>query len=63
MKNKKIMVPFGVVTQLQKEGLGSRPTIGKALKGEYNAMNRYECKRALLIRQRALNMGGVEIDS
>lgn len=63
MKNKKIMVPFGVVTQMEREGFGSRPTIRKALSGNYNEFNQDERKRALRIRKRALNVGGVEVNS
>lgn len=59
----KIMVPFGVVTQMEREGFGSRPTIRKALKGDYNELNQDECKRALRIRKRALHVGGVEVNS
>ena len=61
--NKKIMVPFGVVTQMEREGFGSRPTIRKALRGDYNEFNQDERKRALRIRKRALNVGGVEVNS
>ena len=61
--NKKIMVPFGVVTQMEREGFGSRPTIRKALRGDYNEFNQDERKRALRIRKRALNIGGVEVNS
>lgn len=61
--NKKIMVPFGLVTQMEREGFGSRPTIRKALRGDYNEFNPDERKRALRIRKRALNIGGVEVNS
>lgn len=57
----KIMVPFGVVTQMERDGFGSRPTIRKALKGEYNEWNADERKRALRIRKRALQVGGVAV--
>lgn len=59
----KIMVPFGLVTQMEREGFGSRPTIRKALRGDYNEFNQDERKRALRIRKRALNIGGVEVNS
>lgn len=59
----KIMVPFGVVTQMEREGFGSRPTIRKALRGDYNEFNQDERKRALRIRKRALNVGGVKVSN
>lgn len=57
----KIMVPFGVVTQMERDGFGSRPTIRKALRGDYNWWNEEERKRALRIRKRALQVGGVAV--
>ena len=57
----KIMVPFGVVTQMERDGFGSRPTIRKALRGDYNEWNEDERKRALRIRKRALQVGGVAV--
>lgn len=46
---------------MERDGFGSRPTIRKALKGEYNESNADERKRALRIRKRALQMGGVAV--
>ncbi len=56
----KILLPFGVSAQMERDGFGSQPTIRKALRGEYNEWNDDERKRALRIRKRALEMGGVE---
>lgn len=53
-----IRVTFGTITKLEREGVGSRPTIRKALNGTYNANNRDERARALRIRLRAYQMGG-----
>lgn len=55
----KILVPFGVMSQMEREGFGSRPTIRKALRGDFNENNRVESRRALRIRQRALQLGGL----
>lgn len=56
----KIMVPYGVMQRMEREGLGTQPTLRKALRGEYNEWNADERRRALRIRKRALQMGGVE---
>ena len=53
-----IMVPYGVMRRLQAEGLGTQPTIRKALRGEYNEDNTAEHTRAMRIRIRALLLGG-----
>lgn len=57
----KIMVPYGVMQRMEREGLGTQPTLRKALRGEYNEWNSDERRRALRIRKRALQMGGVEV--
>lgn len=53
-----IRVSFGIITRMQNEGFGCRPTIRKALNGTYNANNRDERARALRIRARAYLLGG-----
>lgn len=53
-----IMVPYGVMRRLQREGLGTQPTLRKALRGEYNDQNLKERTLALRIRIRALRLGG-----
>ena len=53
-----IMVPYGVMRRLQREGLGTQPTLRKALRGEYNDQNLKERTLALRIRLRALLLGG-----
>lgn len=53
-----IMVPYGVMRRLQREGLGTQPTLRKALRGEYNEDNTAERTLALRIRIRALRLGG-----
>ena len=53
-----IRVPFGIITRMEREGYGSRPTIRKALNGTYNENNRDERARALRIRFRAYLLGG-----
>ena len=53
-----IMVPYGVMRRLQREGLGTQPTLRKALRGEYNEHNTKERTLALRIRLRALLLGG-----
>lgn len=55
------MVPFGVVSKLERQGFGSRPTIRKALRGEFNYRNEKERRLALRIRMRARQEGGVEV--
>ncbi len=55
-----IMVRHGAVTKMQERGFGSRPTIRKALRGDYNENNADEKRRAQRIRKYAyLDMGGV----
>lgn len=55
-----IMVRHGVVTEMQERGFGSRPTIRKALRGDYNKNNADEKRRAQRIRKYAYQeMGGV----
>ena len=55
-----ILVRHGAVTEMQKCGLGSRPTIRKALRGDYNENNTDENRRAQRIRKYAYQeMGGV----
>jgi hypothetical protein len=55
-----ILVRFGAVTEMQKRGLGSRPTIRKALRGDYNENNADENRRAQRIRKYAYQeMAGV----
>ena len=49
---------YGIITQMEREGFGSRPTIRKALSGTYNANNRDERARALRVRSRAYMLGG-----
>ena len=56
-----MLVPYGVKKQLEQEGFGTQPTIRKALSGTYNANNRDERRRALRIRKRALQSGGVTV--
>ena len=58
-KKTKILVPHGVVTQRERERYGSRPTIRKALRHDYNEQNDEERNRALRIRRRAMQLGGV----
>lgn len=53
-----IRVTFGIITRMEREGCGSRPTIRKALNGTYNENNREERARALRIRLRAYQLGG-----
>lgn len=53
-----IMVPYGVMRRLQREGLGTQPTLRKALSGKYNDQNTKERTLALRIRLRALRLGG-----
>ena len=53
-----IVVPYGVMRRLQAEGLGTQPTIRKALRGTYNPGNLRERTRAMRIRIRALLLGG-----
>lgn len=48
-----ILVRHGAVTEMQERGLGSRPTIRKALRGEYNENNADENRRAQRIRKYA----------
>ena len=55
----KILVPHGVVSQMERERYGSRPTIRKALRHDYNEQNDEERNRALRIRRRAMQLGGV----
>ena len=59
----KIIVPHGIMKQMEKEGFGSQPTLRKALCGDFNPWNKEEKSRALKIRKRALQMGGVEIQT
>lgn len=59
----KILVPYGVVTQMERERYGSRPTIRKALRGGYNGNNHDERSRAMRIRRRALQLGGVLMET
>lgn len=55
-----ILVRHGAVTEMQKRGLGSRPTIRKALRGDYNENNADENRRAQRIRKYAYQeMAGV----
>ncbi|MBR4804517.1 MAG: hypothetical protein IK032_07765, partial [Bacteroidales bacterium] len=58
-KKTKILVPHGVVSQMERERYGSRPTIRKALRHDYNEQNDEERNRALRIRRRAMQLGGV----
>ena len=54
---KRIDVPYGVVKQLVIEGLGSKPTVIRALRFEIDTM------KAKRIRQRAQQLGGVVLTS
>lgn len=54
---KRILVDYGVVTRLVNEGYGSRPTVIAALRCRTNT------DRAKKIRQRALQLGGVVVES
>ena len=60
MAKRRILTPRGLVTQIEKAGLGTRPTIAKALSGDYNEGNAKEKAKAERIRKYALNNGGVE---
>lgn len=60
-KKTMILTPRGLRRQIQNVGLGSRPTIIKALSGAYNEYNPDEKKKAERIRRYALNNGGVEV--
>lgn len=54
---KRIFVEYGVVTKLVNEGYGSRPTVIAALRCRTNT------ERAKQIRQRALQLGGVVMET
>lgn len=54
---KRIFVEYGVVTKLVNEGYGSRPTVIAALRCRTNT------ERAKRIRQRALQLGGVVMET
>lgn len=58
-----ILTPRGLVKQIERAGLGTRPTIVKALRGDYNEDNPKEKAKAERIRRYALNNGGVEVKS
>ncbi len=55
MTMKRIVVEYGVVTQMEREGFGSRPTIWSALRYRSNT------GKAQRIRKRALQLGGIEM--
>lgn len=48
----RILVNYGIVTRLVTEGLGSRPSVIKALRGKDNT------SMLRKIRQRAIELGG-----
>ena len=56
---RQIIVNHGIRKRLKAEGLGSYPTIRKALRHDYNEQNDEERNRALRIRRRAMQLGGV----
>lgn len=56
----RILTPRGLRKQIEKAGLGTQPTIIKALDGTYNEENAKEKAKAERIRRYALNNGAVE---
>lgn len=56
----RILTPRGLRKQIEAAGLGTHPTIIKALDGTYNEENEKERMKAERIRRYALNNGGVE---
>lgn len=60
MAKTRILTPRGLRRQIEAAGLGSQPTIVKALSGDYNEESPKEKARAERIRRYALNNGGVE---
>lgn len=55
-----ILTPRGLRKQIEAAGLGTQPTIRKALEGRYNESCPEERRKAERIRRYALNNGGVE---
>lgn len=56
----RILTPRGLRKQIEAAGLGTQPTIIKALAGEYDENNPKVKAKAERIRKYALNNGGVE---